>query len=68
MRNRHVLRTRRVPEQATGPKTQTAGSKGEENEHRISRQMAPFDEDTPDMGDGNQTKDRSGGDEIGFHG
>src|SRR6266568_783716 len=67
IRKHYVLRPRGEPEQAPGPNTESGGGNGEENEPRVRRQARPFREETPDMCQREQAKDRAGGYDIGFH-
>ena len=50
-----------------GPKTQRGGDDRDENEPRVCCQAPVFREDTPDMGQSEQAKDRAGGYDISFH-
>src|SRR5439155_26123831 len=59
---------KRGTKQAPSPKTQSGGGNGDENEQRVRRQVRVFREDTPDMCQSEQAKNRAGGYDIGFHG
>ena len=54
-------------QQATGPHAECGGEEGQQNEPRVCGQPHPLQEDPPDMGQGDQSKDRAGGNQIGFH-
>src|SRR5437773_2368913 len=58
---------RREPEQAPRPQRESGGSDGDDNEERIRRHVWPFDDDTPDVRQGEQPKDCTSGHDISFH-